>query len=170
MLSPRRVIQDNRQAALLGTLLIAAAIVSGRASTRHSLTVSAVSWTCIWAYARFRGAPKTSSAQESQGRTLSWVSGVLLALSSVCERAVERGHICWAKVRRARVKSIYNERRLKCHITKRLSSHSSSASSSRPMYLARRITTRAPILDLPKNTRLETQGYCSSLPYRHSSH
>lgn len=98
MISPGRVIHDNQQAVLLGTLLVTAALALIGTSPRHSLTTSAASWTCIWAYTRFRSG--LSSTGESQGRLLSWAAGVLLALSSVCERAVERGHIYWAKVRR----------------------------------------------------------------------
>ncbi|THW83786.1 hypothetical protein D6D15_09330 [Aureobasidium pullulans] len=95
MISPGRVIHDNQQAVLLGTLLVTAALALIGTSPRHSLTTSAASWTCIWAYTRFRSG--LSSTGESQGRLLSWAAGVLLALSSVCERAVERGHIYWAK-------------------------------------------------------------------------
>lgn len=98
MILPGRVVQDNQQAVLLGTLLITVALALVGTSPRHSLTTGAVAWTCIWAYTRFRG--DLGSIGESQGRVLSWAAGVLLALSSVCERAVERGHIYWAKVRR----------------------------------------------------------------------
>jgi hypothetical protein len=99
MLSPGRVIHDNQQAVLLGTLLVTAALALVGTSPRHLLTTSASAWTCIWAHARFGSRP--SSAGESQGRVLSWAAGVLLALSSVCERAVEGGrHIYWAKVRK----------------------------------------------------------------------
>lgn len=100
MLSPGRVIQDNQQAVLLGTLLVTAALALVGTSPRHLLTTSAAAWTCIWAYARFRSG--LSSTGESQGRVLSWAAGVLLALACVCERAVEGGrHIYWAKVRRS---------------------------------------------------------------------
>ncbi|KAI4762177.1 hypothetical protein E4T52_05606 [Aureobasidium sp. EXF-3400] len=99
MLSPGRVIQDNQQAVLLGTLLVTAVLALVGTSPRHLLTTNAAAWTCIWAYARFRSG--LSSTGESQGRLLSWAAGVLLALSSVCESAVEGGrHIYWAKVRR----------------------------------------------------------------------
>jgi hypothetical protein len=99
MLSPGRVIQDNQQAVLLGTLLVTAVLTLVGTSPRHLLTTSAAAWTCIWAYARSRSG--LNSPGESQGRVLSWAAGVLLALSSVCESAVEGGrHIYWAKVRR----------------------------------------------------------------------
>lgn len=98
MILPGRVLQDNQQAVLLGTLLVTAALALVGTSPRHSLTTSAVAWTSIWAYTRFRS--NLSTTGESQGRILSWAAGVLLALSSVCERAVERGHIYWAKVRK----------------------------------------------------------------------
>jgi hypothetical protein len=100
MLSPGRVIHDNQQVVPLGTLLVTAALALVGTSPRHLLTTSAAAWTCIWAYARF-GSHRPSSTGDSQGRVLSWAAGVLLALSSVCERAVEGGrHIYWAKVRR----------------------------------------------------------------------
>ena len=105
MLSPGRVIQDKQQAVLLSTLLVTAALALVGTSPRHLLTTSAAAWTAIWAYTRFRSG--LSSTGESQGRVLSWAAGVLLALSCVCESAVEGGrHVYWAKVRRDALKYI----------------------------------------------------------------
>ena len=91
------IVVENRQAVLLGTLLVAAALAYTGTSPRQSLSTSAASWTLVWAYTRFKSRP--SNTGESQGRTLSWIAGTLLALSNVCERGLERG-LWWAKVRR----------------------------------------------------------------------
>lgn len=95
LLSPS---QHDAAALLLPFALIIASVSTYTltSSAKHSLFASAAAWflLCAWSTTHI-GAKSILDAHASQ--RLSWIGGVLLVLSQVCERAVD-GRGLWTKV------------------------------------------------------------------------
>ena len=68
--------------------------------SKHALLTSAVAWLSICTYTTLKiGARSLLDGSASQ--RLAWGAGALLAVTGVCERAVDSKGIWWAKVNRS---------------------------------------------------------------------
>jgi len=84
----------------LPLLLFAASLIAYLGTpVKHSLLTSAFAWLAVCARSTYRSGNWRGVVDGAPGQKIAWAAGVLFALGSVSERAVEGRGIWWAKVR-----------------------------------------------------------------------